>query len=187
MAKTKLHPALERIQGSIGDLVFKKRGNVNGVARKPDLAGRPPTPSQEAQRERFQRAVAYAQATLADPLLKEEYTNLARTREVTAFALCVQDYLVSPRIHGVDLSQSTGQAGQPLRIQATDPVGVDSVRVTIPAADGSLVEEADALRQPGDIWLYITTATVPSGQAWPVTVAAADRPGNQATWSSQAP
>lgn len=187
MAKTKLNPALERIQGKIGDLVFKKHGDINVVARKPDLAGRLPTPSQEAQRERFKRAAAWAHSTLADPLLKTKYTNLARTRNVSPFALCVQDYLVPPRIHTVDLSLYTGGAGQPIRILATDPAGVESVRVSILAADGGLVEQGDAVRQPGDVWLYTTTATVPTGQAWTVTVAAADRPGNVVTWSSETP
>lgn len=185
MAKTKLNPALESIQGAIGDLVFKKQGDQNVVARKPDLAGRPPTPSQEAHRERFRRAAAYARSVDADPALKETYEVLARARKLPWTALCIQDYMRPPEILLVDLSGYTGQIGQTIRIVATDAVRVETVRVTIATADDRLVEEGHATREAGDVWLYTTTASAPAGQTLKVTAAAADRPGNVTTETRQ--
>ena len=56
MAKIKLNPVMEAMRGSIGDLVFRRFGEEVVVGRKPDPSVHPPTPGQQAVRERFRLA-----------------------------------------------------------------------------------------------------------------------------------
>lgn len=179
MAKVSYNPVVKRIQGQIGDLVFKRLQDRNLVARKPDLAGREPTPGQAAHRDRFRQATRYAKSVWTDPVRKAAYQALTPSRKLHVFQLCVADYLNPPEIHATDLSAYTGGVNQPIRIVARDDVEVVSVRVRITGPGETLIEEGEAVRQAEDAWVYTTTAMAPAGQVLTVTVTATDRPGNQ--------
>lgn len=179
MAKVRLNPVVQQVRGRVGDLVFRRHRNQTVVGQKADLAGREPTPSQAAQRERFRTAVRYGQTVLADPAKKDLYQAEAQSRKLGILALCVADFLNPPQIDQIDLSAYTGQAGQVIRVIATDDVEVVGVQVRITDANGALVEEGQAVSQGGGSWIYTTTAQAPAGQAINVTATATDRPGNQ--------
>ncbi len=53
MAKGKLNPALERLRGQVGELVFKQYGDKLVVSRKPDMSRVKWSKAQRAGRERF--------------------------------------------------------------------------------------------------------------------------------------
>lgn len=179
MAKVRLNPVVQQVRGRVGDLVFRRHHNQTVVGQKADLAGREPTPSQAAQRERFRQATVYAKSVLADPERKVVYQTVAQTRKLGVFALSVGDYLNPPEVQAVDLSGYSGQAGESIRVTATDDVEVVGVQVHITDASGALVEEGQAVSQGGGTWIYTTTAQAPAGQAINVTATATDRPGNQ--------
>ena len=48
MAKVKLNPILERVRGTVGDLVFKRYEDEVVITRKPDFEGVAPTAAQQA-------------------------------------------------------------------------------------------------------------------------------------------
>lgn len=179
MAKVKLNPVVQQVRGRVGDLVFRRHRNQTVVGQKADLAGREPTPSQAAQRDRFKQATVYAKSVLADPERKVVYQALAQLRKIGVFALSVGDYLNAPEVQTLDLSGYTGQSGERIRIVATDDVEVVGVQIRITDAGGALVEEGQAMSAGDGTWVYTTTAQAPAGQAINVMATATDRPGNR--------
>ena len=77
MARVKLNPALEAIQGKVGDLVFKRFEGNEIVSRMPDRTGIVPTANQLAQQDKFRLAALYGKAVLADPVSRTVYQEAA--------------------------------------------------------------------------------------------------------------
>jgi len=93
MAKVMLDPLFDGLSGTIGDLVFKRsRNGQTIVSRRPRKTNALASPAQEAQRERFKLANAYARAALADPDLGAIYEERAAKERKSAFALARTDY-----------------------------------------------------------------------------------------------
>lgn len=93
MAKVRLDPLFEGFSGTLGNLVFKRtRDGQTIVAQRPQKSNARPSPAQQAQRERFKLAQAYAKAALADPDLGALYRQRADNEGTSAFALARQDY-----------------------------------------------------------------------------------------------
>jgi hypothetical protein len=93
MAKVRLDPLFAGISGTLGDLVFKRTKNGETiVARRPEKSNAKPSPAQQAQRERFKLASAYAKAALADPDLRAIYEKRAAQEGQSAFVLARTDY-----------------------------------------------------------------------------------------------
>jgi hypothetical protein len=95
MAHAILSPFLTEVRGRVGPLVFRRFHGRTIVQRAPDMSRVRVSPAQAAQRERFQRATAYARAVLADPALRALHAARAQKEGRNLFALCVADYLKS--------------------------------------------------------------------------------------------
>ena len=97
MAKVKLNPTFEAIQGKVGELVYKRWEGEEIVSRMPDRTAIVATPNQLAQQERFRLAAVYGKAALADPESRELYEDMAGKRGIPVFAVTLSDFLTRRR------------------------------------------------------------------------------------------
>jgi hypothetical protein len=179
MAKQKGNVVTHGLSGKIGDLlVFRQVAGKTVVSKVPE---QPKTISdkQKEHRERFQRATFYAKSAVEAPGTKELYADKAKRRPgKTAYHVAVADYFHAPDIRAVDLSKYTGTAGDEIRIEVSDDFAVKSVYVQINNADGSLVEEGEAVNSAGYLWIYTATQDNENLEGDRILVTASDLPGN---------
>jgi hypothetical protein len=180
--KFKLNPAFEQASGSLGDLVFREVNGKTIVSRKPSTNGEI-TEAQAAHRERFRQAAAYGKFALANQTTRELYESASEEKDISAFALCVADFLNLPSIKDVDLSAYHGQTGDTIKLITSDDFGVVNVHVVITNALGTILESGNAVEAPAGTghWSYTATAAVAAGTTVTVKVTATDRPGGVAT------
>lgn len=93
MAKLILHPLIERMQGKIGDLVFRKAhtGQMS-VIRRANMSGVKWSPAQKEHRQRFKEAVIYAKRAMQVPEVRALYVEKAREKNKRPFDMAVSDY-----------------------------------------------------------------------------------------------
>jgi hypothetical protein len=66
MPKIQLNPLFSGMSGKMGNIIFKtSRNGQTYIASRPKKSNAKPSAAQQAQRERFKLANAYAQAALA--------------------------------------------------------------------------------------------------------------------------
>lgn len=93
MAKITFTPLIEDIRGKFGDLVIRRsRTGKFYLAKLPDMSKLKWSEAQQAHRQRFKEAVAYAKAALADPAVRAQYETLAAEQNRTPFSAAVSDY-----------------------------------------------------------------------------------------------
>jgi len=74
------------------------------------------------------------------------------------------------------------QAGQTLRITASDDFEVTGVEVTITGANGQVIERGPAGFEPSiGRWVYTTSVAAPAGEQLIIEATAMDRPGVSGT------
>lgn len=168
-----------RLRGKVGDqLVFRTRGDKTYVSVAPEHKDREPTDAQKAHAKLFQEAIIYGKGVVADPVLKDTYQQAAVGNQ-TAFNVAVADFLHAPQIDEIDISKYSGQAGNSIRVRATDDFKVVQVLVSIYNSDNSLVEEGFALQDKNQVdWIYTTTANNADMQGDKIVIKVSDVPGN---------
>ena len=177
MAKVFDNILIQGLTGSLGDqLVFRRgRRGQTIVSRRPVFApDREFTASQKAHQQAFREATAYARSVQRD----EFYLTQAKEKGRSPYNLAVADWFNKPQVLELDVSGWDGQAGQPIRIKATDDVGVTQVSVVISDGNGTVFEQGIAYPLDGLWWSYVTTK--PTNGSRRVHVTALDRPGNKA-------
>lgn len=179
MAKVKLNPVLEQIQGQIGDLVFKRYGDGVILSRKSEGSGEPATAAQQATRERFREAALYGKMALADPETKALYAERAKETGKPVFSLTVADFFHAPSVDEVDVSAYAGAVGDVIVIMASDDFEVAEVQVSLSDGGGAVIESGAAVEVPADSgrWVYTATVAVATGTTVRIGVTAVDRPG----------
>ncbi|MDR1879169.1 MAG: hypothetical protein LBQ64_06365 [Bacteroidales bacterium] len=177
MAKQKGNVVTYGLSGKIGDLlVFRQRDGKTIVSKIPK-APKTESENQKKHRKRFQQAVIYAKAATSTPEGKALYGAAKKCR--TPFNTAVSDFFNTPKIENIDLYAYTGTVGDKIRIMATDDFAVKSVHVQINNADGSLVEEGEAVPDvTGQLWTYTTTQNNDNLNGDKIVVSACDHPGN---------
>ena len=179
MAKQKNNVVTHGLSGTVGGmLVFRQTATGTVVQSPPRVSGKS-TEAQRAHRQKFQRAVLYGKAAVADPAVQQEYAAAAQRKKRQPFNVAVADFMHAPDIDVIDVSAYHGQPGDVIRIEATDDFAVKEVRVVITNPDGSLVEEG--LAAPGARkfeWIYTATAENPGLTGGSIEVYASDMPGN---------
>lgn len=183
MAKVKLNPILEQIQGQVGDLVFKRYGDQTVLSAKPDLSGVEPTPAQLAQQARFREAALYGKMVFADPETKALYEEGAKAKGKPVFSLTVADFFNAPSVDEIDLAGYSGAAGDEISIMASDDFTVMAVQVTVSDSEGDPIESGAASESPANSgrWVYTATTAVATGTTVRIAVTAQDRPGGLGT------
>ncbi|MDO4228539.1 MAG: hypothetical protein Q4C98_01880 [Capnocytophaga sp.] len=179
MAESKNNIITHGLSGKVGDiLVFSQRNGKTIVSKVPQKKSITSDKVKE-QIGKFQQATIYAKTALQDASLKAEYTEQAqRKKGVTAYNVAVADMLQAPKIEQIDLSDYSGNIGDTIKVRAYDDFKVVSVTVHIYNADGSLVEEGNAVNTGLD-WVYTATATNADLSGDKIVVRATDTPNNQ--------
>jgi hypothetical protein len=179
MAKQKNNVVTHGLSGTVGGmLVFRQTATGTVIQSLPRVSGKW-TEAQQAQRRKFQRAVLYGRAVLADPALRQEYEAAAHRKNRAPYNVAVADFLHAPDIELIDVSGYHGMSGDVIRIEATDDFMVKEVRVVISDHEGRLIEEGYA--QPGVLnieWVYTVTVDNPNPTGDRIEVYASDMPGN---------
>jgi len=93
MAKVTLPSWITGIKGRMGDVVFRVSQNGETyITRSPDMSAVEWSPAQQAHRQRFQAAIAYAKAAMADPDARAIYEKQAAAQNKRPFQMAVSDY-----------------------------------------------------------------------------------------------
>ncbi len=98
MAKVILDAPFRRIKGKIGKLSYRWMYGQQTVMKTPDMSRVKWSKAQNANRQRFKAAIAYAKAAMADPHARAIYEKQAAGQNRKPFRVAVSDYL-----KGVDL------------------------------------------------------------------------------------
>lgn len=179
MAKSKNNVVTHGLSGRIGDLlVFRQRGGKTIVSKMPQHSAKE-SDNQKKHRKRFQQAVLYAKVAIVSPENGEQYKTSSAKKGKTAFNVAVADFFNAPDIEQVDMSGYTGHPGDMIHIRVTDDFKVETVFLRISNADGSLVEEGNAVPDPsGYLWTYTAVASNDNLSGDKILVTASDMPGN---------
>ena len=94
MAKIILNPIIERAQGKMGNIVFRRShtGEMS-ITKLPDMSHVKWSQAQKDHRQRFKQAVAYAKAAMAEPTVRASYEKIALEKNKRPFDMAVSDYL----------------------------------------------------------------------------------------------
>jgi len=178
MASSKHNVITHGLSGKVGDLVvFRQRHGKTFLGKIPFNTGKP-SPDQQAVREKFLKAVSYAKTSLQDPDIKALYVEKAG-KGVTPFNLAIADFFTVPVIADIITNAYTGAVGSKIEVHATDDTKVTEVKVSIVAADGSMIEEGSAMQDTDNgHWFYTATALNASLAGSKITAVAKDLPGN---------
>ena len=178
MAKSNHNVIVHGLSGKVGDLVvFRQRFGKTLVGKIPFNNGKL-SESQQAVREKFVKAVAWAKTAVGDPDLKALY-SLRANGGITAFNLAIGDFFIAPEVAEINTGTYSGTAGDRIEVKATDDTKVVEVSITIETAGGSPLEQGQAMLQSetGN-WLYTATQGNPSLAGTKIIVVAKDLPGN---------
>ncbi len=180
MAKITFASFVERVNGQMGNVTFRKYKDRTLICRTGDRTGYELTESQAAHNERFRKAINFGKLVMADDSVRVLYEEAAERRELPLFAVCIADYFNAPTIDSVDLSGYKGAMGETIKIIASDDFGV--VRVDVILSDnatGAQFESGQAVETPvgSGQWIYTATQQAPVGITVNVQVTAFDRPG----------
>ena len=92
MAKTELNPILRQVRGTLGGVTFRRMHGKQTLIKKPDMSRVQWSAAQQAHRQRFKEAVAYARAALADASVRAQYEAESAQAGKRPFDLAVSDY-----------------------------------------------------------------------------------------------
>ncbi|MDR1897462.1 MAG: hypothetical protein LBR10_11795 [Prevotellaceae bacterium] len=170
------------LSGKIGDLLIFRQKDGKTIVAKVAEPSKKASEKQKETRKRFQQATLYAKIATAMPETKDLYAEGAKKRRgTTAYNIAVADFFNAPDIEMVDVSAYTGAEGDTIRVIASDDFAVKSVHVQINNADGSLVEEGEAVHSVGNLWIYTATQRNESLDGDKIVITASDLPGNTTT------
>lgn len=81
----------EGLAGSVGNkqMVFRQRGGATIVSKSPVFGDREMSPAQKAQQLKFEQAVIYGKAAIAEPVTKAAYKAEAKPNQ-TAFNVALR-------------------------------------------------------------------------------------------------
>jgi hypothetical protein len=181
MAKVEFNSSVSQVHGKVDRWVYRERDGRAQVFPYQKQKDRP-TPAQLGQRQRFRDAQAYAKSVLADPLKSLSYRKLAAERGGPANAILVANFYNPPVIEQVDLSAYRGQAGDLIRVLATDAIEVAGVTITIRDA-GAAILETGAATKDHSVWVYRSTTSPTNPASAQIEVIARNFAGAKVTAS----
>jgi hypothetical protein len=93
MAKITLNQIVVDVRGKVGEFVFRRTHTGEVILSKvPDMSNVTWSDAQQAHRQRFKEAVAYAKAAMAEPKVRAVYEKMAAEQHKRPFDLAVSDY-----------------------------------------------------------------------------------------------
>ena len=177
MAKNKNNVVIKGMSGKFADmLVFSQRFGQTIVGKVPLRSGTS-TASQLAVREKFSQATIYAVSAISDPATKKDYEAMAIPGQ-SAYNLAIADFFNAPEIESTDTAGYSGNIGGLIKVKAKDDFRVAKVTVIISKANGTIVEQGDAVSMNGVDWVYTATIANSAYSGNKVKVQVRDLPGN---------
>lgn len=175
------------IKGASGDYrreyVYKVRGDGTFIAAMPERdPKREKTENEKLFRRKSTAARAYAQAAIADPVLKAFYTKrTSKANKNSAFNVAFRDFQNYPTVDLIETDKYTGAIGSRIGVFADDDCEVTGVAVSIFSAAGALIEEGPAVYVPleGGAWIYTATQNNPVLAGSKIKATAKDRPTHE--------
>jgi len=167
--------------GKFGDdLVFRQLDKKTVFARK-SVSTKAPSAEQISVRNKFTDAAYYASAAVDNPILLEEYTQMAELQELKSpYLAAVTDYLTQPEIGKVVAVLYTGKVGDMINISSKSAYKITEIDVTILAPDGTVLETGKA-QQSFQKFRYVATVLNPSVAGSTIVLKARDRQGKVLT------
>lgn len=171
-----------KFQGKLGkELVFRNWDGKTIVAKAPGPRKGLPTEEQEKRQETFLLGSRYAKAISsgANPDLAEAYRAVLKPRQ-NLYSRALQDYVSAPKVISINTLDYKGLVGDKIVVRAKDDFKVTGVRVEIYAADGSLLEQGDAVADIYDLdWTYTATESNSLLTGTLIKAIATDIPNNE--------
>ena len=94
MAKVQLPDWITEIKGKMGNAVFRTSPNGETyITKSPNMSKVEWSPAQKEHRRRFKKAIAYANAAMADPDVRAVYERQAAEQNRKAYRVAVSDYM----------------------------------------------------------------------------------------------
>lgn len=182
MASVKNSIVTRKFKGLLGDeVVFRQWEGKTVVAKAPEAREGDPTPAQAQLQERFLLASRYAKSVIknADKSLAEAYAEALKPRQ-NVYSRALADFMSLPEIKVIDVRQYKGAVGGKIITRALDDFRVKSVRVEVYAANGTLLEEGDAVQNDNGLdWTCTATQANNLLTGSKIKATATDVPGNE--------
>ena len=178
MAESKNNYIMFGMSGKLGKLlVFRQRGGKTFATAVPTRTSAFTEEQLEIQ-SKFKEAATWARGILKNAENRKFYSSLA-TGGQSAFNMAIADWFTDPEIKEIDIMDYTGAIGSVIKIQVTDFIKVQTVKVSITTANGTLLEEGSAVFDANSQqWMYaaVQNNATPAGSI--IKATAADKPGN---------
>ncbi|MEJ1239865.1 hypothetical protein WBG78_17130 [Chryseolinea sp. T2] len=178
------NPAVAGASGTLGNTLVYKQYNGKTIIANKGKKREKLSEKQEEQVGRFKQATKYAKRELQKPEMKSLYAKGINKAKfiMSAYNVAIADFLTPPEIKEIDTKDYTGEAGQLIRVRATDDFKVKSVTITLADAEGEVIETGEAQeRGKKGLWRYTTNIRRLAVKGTVVTAVAKDYPGNTTT------
>jgi hypothetical protein len=177
MAKAR-NNATDLMSGKVDQFVFRDWFGETVVSKKPKKSRKQPSAGQQETRTNFKLASRYAKWANDKPELKAYYLTKAKGPQ-NAYVLAFEDFFSKPEIKSIETDRYLGSIGGTILIDAFEQFKVAEVKVRITSADGTLIEEGNAVPDEQSVkWKYTSTVNNASLAGCIITVTAFDLPGN---------
>lgn len=183
MSKVRKNPLLEGLSGKLGEThAYRKIQGKMYMVTLPEK-GKPLREDQKVFITKFQRAASYAKAAVKIDEVRATYATGITQKKQNAYTVALSDVLNPPKVNEIKASDYNGQAGDEIRVDATDDFRVVRVRVTIYDADGNKLEVGEAFQdlKHSHLWRYSATAPNPAVKGSRISVTAFDMADNETT------
>jgi hypothetical protein len=171
--------------GKLGNQVVLR--NVNGkiiMSNIPHRKNKKAVGKQIETCNRFRMASRWAKGILRDPEMLAAYREKAGKGQ-SAYNAAISDYLNSPVVSEINVSNYHGHAGDKIIVTAKDDFRVREVKVTIAGPGGKELEHGAC--KPGEsgiYWHYPATTDIGNPEGLTVSAIARDYPGNTTNLST---
>lgn len=177
MAKAR-NNATDRMSGKVDQFVYRRWNGETIASKKPEKSRKPRSEQQVEVTKKFRRASRYAKAAQNDPQKNGIYAEHLKPG-LSVYNLAFADYYNAPDIRDISVGGYAGILSNKIHIEVDDEFYVALVQVKITHADGSVVEQGEAVMGTDGLrWEYTSTTANAFSAGNTVTVTAWDLPGN---------
>ena len=177
MAESKNNYVMFGMSGKLGKLlIFRQRGGKTFAMAVPNRTSAFSEEQLEVQ-SKFKEAATWARGILLNPENRKFYNSQA-TGGQSAFNMAIADWFTDPEIKEIDTIDYTGVTGSVIKIQVADIIKVQSVKISITSASGTLLEEGSAVFDANSQqWLYTAVQNNATPVGTLIKATATDKPG----------
>ena len=165
--------------GRVGDIVFRNYKGKSVMAKRPDCSKVIKTARQMVFINKFARGVKYGQFAKDNPTLCKNYSE--KRPDLSPYHASISDFMTSPVIERVDVSEYKGHPGEIVTVSAWDKWNIEGVGVVIFNVLGEVIEFGAAVPREfsgNTEWDYTATVKNPDYKGGRVEIRVTDKPGN---------